>query len=151
MLPRHLTKSRHGVFYFRLSFRMGATTKEKRISLQTKIPQEARFKAMCLSGIMTVRTQEQQRATDYLNTEESIAGQAPDGDFQLNLLHCVDREQLAELAGLPLPELNNRFTPSTEPDTRRLGIEMLGGFVLRNINSDDDVSRAVQILQSLNQ
>lgn len=119
--------------------------------MRTKIPKEARFKAMCLSGIMTVRTQEQQRATDYLNTEESIAGQAPDGDFQLNLLHCVDREQLAELAGLPLPELNNRFTPSTEPDTRRLGIKMLGGIVLRNINSDDDVSRAVQILQSLNQ
>lgn len=119
--------------------------------MRTKIPQEARFKAMCLSGIMTVRTQEQQRATDYLTTEESIAGQAPDADFQLNLLHCVDREQLAELAGLPLPELNNRFTPPTEPDTRRLGIEMPGGFVLRNINSDDDVSRAVHILQSLNQ
>ncbi|HPT51505.1 MAG TPA: hypothetical protein PKZ22_15200 [Accumulibacter sp.] len=151
-LPSHLAKSRHGVFYFRLTFRLGATTKEKRISLRTKNPQEARFKALCLSGIMAVRNQEQQRAmaTDNLNTAESIAGQVPDGDFLLNLLHRVDREQLAELAGLPLPEVNNLFTPPTEPDTRRLDIEMPGGFVLRNINSDDDASRAVQILQTLN-
>ena len=89
-------------------------------------------------------------ATDHLNTAESIAGQAPDGDFLLNLLHRVDREQLAELAGLPLSEVNNLFTPPAEPDTRKLDIEMPGGFVLRNINSDDDASRAVHILQTLN-
>lgn len=89
-------------------------------------------------------------ATDYLNTAESIAGQGPNGDFLLNFLHRVDREQLAELAGLSLSEVNDLFTPPTEPDIRRLDIEMPGGFVLRNINSDDDASRAVHILQTLN-
>ncbi|TXD06011.1 hypothetical protein FTI75_03530, partial [Burkholderia pseudomallei] len=48
-LPSHLAKSRHGVFYFRLTFRTAGATKEKRISLRTKNPQEARFKALCLS------------------------------------------------------------------------------------------------------
>ncbi|WP_407059305.1 hypothetical protein ACKZDW_03035 (plasmid) [Ralstonia syzygii subsp. celebesensis] len=42
-LPSHLAKSRHGVFYFRLTFKTAGTTKEKRISLRTKGPQEARF------------------------------------------------------------------------------------------------------------
>jgi hypothetical protein len=46
-LPSHLAKSRHGVFYFRLTFKTGGVTKEKRISLLTKNPQY-------LSGIMAV-------------------------------------------------------------------------------------------------
>lgn len=96
-LPSHLAKSRHGVFYFRLTFRSGGVTTERRISLRTKNPQEARFKALCLSGIMTVRKQEQQRgaALDYLSTAGNIAGQRPDSDFLLNLLHRVDRQRLS--------------------------------------------------------
>jgi integrase len=150
-LPSHLAKSRHGVFYFRLTFRAGAATKEKRLSLRTKNPQEARFKALCLSGIMAVRNQERQRAMamDYLSTAESIAGQGLDGDFLLNLLRRVDRQQLAELAGLTLPEVNDLFAQPTEPDTRKLDIEM-GGLVLRNINSDEDANRAVHIMRALN-
>ena len=89
-------------------------------------------------------------ATDYLNTAESIAGQTPDSDFLLNLLHRVDREQLAELSGLSLSEVSSLFAPPSEPDVRKLDIEMPGGFVLRNINSDDDANRAVHILQTLN-
>lgn len=73
-LPSHLAKSRHGVFYFRLTFRTAGTTKEKRISLRTKNPQEARFKALCLSGIMAVHQERRHRdmASDYLNTAEHI-------------------------------------------------------------------------------
>ncbi|MCG9107716.1 phage integrase N-terminal SAM-like domain-containing protein [Laribacter hongkongensis] len=151
-LPSHLAKSRHGVFYFRLTFRLGATTKEKRISLRTKNSQEARLKAQCLSVIMMISNQKRQKimATDYLNTAESIAREAPDSDFLLSLLHRVDREQLAELSGLSLQEVSSLLTPPSEPDVRKLDIEMPGGFVLRNINSDDDVNRAVHILQTLN-
>jgi hypothetical protein len=39
--PSHLAKSRHGIFYFRLTFRTGRYIKEKRISLKAKKPQEA--------------------------------------------------------------------------------------------------------------
>ncbi len=151
-LPSHLAKSRHGVYYFRLTFRTGGVTTERRISLRTKNPQEARFKALCLSGIMTVRKQEQQRgaALDYLSTAGNIAGQRPDSDFLLNLLHRVDRQRLAELAGLSLEAVNELLTPTTEPDTRRLDIEMPGGFAIRNVNSDEDMGRAVHILKALN-
>ncbi|MGA4048819.1 hypothetical protein ACI2TP_19540 [Ralstonia nicotianae] len=151
-LPSHLAKSRHGVFYFRLTFRTGGVTTERRISLRTKNPQEARFKALCLSGIMTVRKQEQQRgaALDYLSTAGNIAGQRPDSDFLLNLLHRVDRQRLAELAGLSLEAVNELLTPTAEPDTRRLDIEMPGGFAIRNVNSDEDMGRAVHILKALN-
>ncbi len=151
-LPSHLAKSRHGVFYFRLTFRTGGVTTERRISLRTKNPQEARFKALCLSGIMTVRKQEQQRgaALDYLSTAGNIAGQRPDSDFLLSLLHRVDRQRLAELAGLSLEAVNELLTPTAEPDTRRLDIEMPGGFAIRNVNSDEDMGRAVHILKALN-
>ncbi|MFV8632614.1 hypothetical protein ACNRDB_24490 [Ralstonia pseudosolanacearum] len=151
-LPSHLAKSRHGVFYFRLTFRTGGVTTERRISLRTKNPQEARFKALCLSGIMAVRKQEQQRgaALDYLSTAGNIAGQRPDSDFLLNLLHRVDRQRLAELAGLSLEAVNELLTPMAEPDTRRLDIEMPGGFAIRNVNSDEDMGRAVHILKALN-
>lgn len=151
-LPSHLAKSRHGVFYFRLTFRTGGVTTERRISLRTKNPQEARFKALCLSGIMTVRKQEQQRgaALDYLSTAGNIAGQRPDSDFLLNLLHRVDRQRSAELAGLSLEAVNELLTPTAGPDTRRLDIEMPGGFAIRNVNSDEDMGRAVHILKALN-
>ena len=148
-LPSHLAKSRHGVFYFRLTFRVGAATKEKRISLRTKNSQEARFKAMCLSGIMAAQThkKEQAMATNYLNTATSIA-QGLDSDFLLNLLHRVNREQLAELSGLSQQEIEAFFILPT-PDTRNLDIDV-GGISLRNINNDDDASRAIHILKALN-
>ncbi|WP_247305135.1 hypothetical protein [Ralstonia pseudosolanacearum] len=151
-LPSHLAKSRHGVFYFRLTFRTGGVTTERRISLRTKNPQEARFKALSL-GIMTVRKQEQLRGAvlDYLSTAGNIAGQRPDSDFLLNLLHRVDRQRLAELAGLSLETVNDLLAEPAAPDTRRLDIEVgVGGLSLRNINSDEDMGRAVHILKALN-
>lgn len=104
---------------------------------------------MCLSGIMAAQThkKEQAMATNYLNTATSIA-QGLDSDFLLNLLHRVNREQLAELSGLPQQEIEAFFTLPT-PDTRNLDIDV-GGISLRNINTDDDASRAIHILKSLN-
>ena len=152
-LPSHLAKSRHGVFYFRLTFRDGGGTKEKRISLRTKNPQEARCKATCLSAIMATRQQHYQAAMshDSILAAERIAEHSPDNDFLLNLLHKVDRQQLAELAGLSPSQIDELFaTPAPAPDVRKLDIEIPGGFVLRNVNSDDDMHRAVHILQTLN-
>lgn len=45
-LPSHLAKSRHGVYYFRLTIRAGAVTREKRWSLNTRDPAEAKVKAL---------------------------------------------------------------------------------------------------------
>ena len=104
---------------------------------------------MCLSGIMASQShkKEQAMATKYLNTATSIA-QGLDSDFLLNLLHRVNREQLSELSGLPQQEIEKFFTLPT-PDTRNLDIDF-GGISLRNINNDDDASRAIHILKSLN-
>lgn len=71
-----------------------------------------------------------------------------DSDFLLNLLHRVNREQLAELSGLPQREIDALLTQPT-PEVRKLDIEV-GGINLRNINNDDDASRAIHILKSLN-
>ncbi|APD38421.1 hypothetical protein BOC46_23730 [Burkholderia pseudomallei] len=76
---------------------------------------------------MAVHKQKQQRdmALDYLNTAEGIAGQGPDSDFLLNLLHRMDRQQLAEVAGLSLETVNDLLAPPTAaPDTRKLDIEL---------------------------
>ena len=150
-LASHLAKSRHGVFYFRLTFRTGGATKERRVSLKTKNPQEARLKALCLSGIMAVRKEEQQRAAsmDYLTTAQELAGQGPDNGFLLKLLHRVDRQQLATVAGVSLSRVNELLAPPAEPDTHKLDIEV-GSIALRNVNSDEDMGRAVQILKTLN-
>lgn len=150
--PSHLAKSRHGVFYFRLSFRTGSTIKEKRISLKTKNPQEARFKSSCLSAIMLTRQWERQAAMEEnkIKMAESIAGQGPDSYFLLDLLQQVDRQQLSELAGVPLSEVNQLLEQPAQTNIRKLDIEMPGGFTLRNISSDEDMNRAVHILQTLN-
>lgn len=150
--PSHLAKSRHGVFYFRLSFRIGSAIKEKRISLKTKNPQEARFKSSCLSAIMLTRQWERQAAMEEnkFKMAESIAGQGPDSDFLLDLLQQVDRQQLSELAGVPLSEVNQLLEQPPQTNIRKLDIEMPGGFTLRNISSDEDMNRAVHILQTLN-
>ena len=152
--PSHLAKSRHGVFYFRLSFRTGSAIKEKRISLKTKSPQEARFKSSCLSAIMLTRQWERQAAMEEnkIKMAESIAGQGPNpnSDFLLDLLQQVDRQQLSELAGVPLSEVNQLLEQPPQTNIRKLDIEMPGGFTLRNISSDDDMNRAVHILQTLN-
>ncbi len=70
--PSHLAKSRHGVFYFRLTFRAGSAIKEKRISLKTKNPQEARFKSSCLSAIMLTRQQEWQKAICTVQQQKKV-------------------------------------------------------------------------------
>lgn len=113
------------------------------MSLRTKNPQEARFKALCLSGIIAVQThkKEQTMSNDYLNTAMSL-----DSDFLLNLLHRVNREQLAELSGFSQREID---TLLATPEVRKLDIEV-GGISLRNINNDDDASRAINILKALN-
>lgn len=54
-LPSHLVKSRHGVFYYRLFFRLHADVKERRFSLRTKDPAVAKAKALQLSAIMSQR------------------------------------------------------------------------------------------------
>lgn len=151
-LASHLAKSRHGVFYFRLSVRIGGATREKRVSLRTKNPQEARLKAACLSGIMAVHRQEQQRAMAEarFNTAQGIAAQDPDGNFLLKLLRRVDPDRLVELTGRSLSEVNELLNGTSGADVRRLDIEMPGGFALRNVNSEDDASRAIQILKALN-
>ena len=43
----------------------------------------------------------------YTHTAPSTTGL--DSDFLLNLLQRVDRQQLAELAGLPMSAINNLF------------------------------------------
>jgi len=152
-LPSHLAKSRHGIFYFRLTFSDGRRLSEKRLSLRTRNPQEARMKAAYLSGIMAVRIQEHRRemAKDLL---EEVEKQTKRGnELMMNLLQRCDRQHLAELSGLSLSQVDALFAapaPAPASGIRKLDIEMPGGFKLSNINSDEDMHRALHIMQSLN-
>lgn len=87
---------------------------------------------------------------DHFNMAENIAGQSPDSDFLLKLLHRADRQKLADVAGLSLDAVNNLLDAPADSNFLKLDIEMPGGFALRNINNDEDMSRAVHILQTLN-
>lgn len=84
------------------------------------------------------------------NTAQGIAAQDPDGNFLLKLLRRVDPDRLAELTGRPLSEVNELLNGTSGADVRRLDIEMPGSFALRNVNSDEDMDRAVHILKTLN-
>jgi hypothetical protein len=52
-LPSHLAKSRHGVFYYRLVIRKGGYTLEKRWSLKTRDPAEAKMRALHMAVAIT--------------------------------------------------------------------------------------------------
>ena len=49
-LPSYLVKSRHGVFYFRLTVRNESGVHEKRFSLGTREPHQAKLKALYISA-----------------------------------------------------------------------------------------------------
>ena len=51
-LPSHLAQSRHGVFYFRLTYFINSARKEKRWSLHTKIPAEAKRMSLLISAAL---------------------------------------------------------------------------------------------------
>lgn len=144
-LPSRLAKSRHGVFYFRLTFLEGDKIKEKRISLRTKCPQEAQYKSTCLSVIMLTqkRKLKKNRENSNLKPEDFLAEEIPQEDALWDLLVRFDRQQLSELSGIPLGRVNALFEAPVEPSVRKLDIEVPGGISLRNINSDEDMNRAV--------
>lgn len=49
-LPSYLVKSRHGVFYFRLTVRNESGVHERRFSLGTREPHQAKLKALYISA-----------------------------------------------------------------------------------------------------
>jgi len=51
-LPSRLVKSRHGLFYFRLQFKIESKRRERRISLQTRSSHIAKAKAIRISAMM---------------------------------------------------------------------------------------------------
>lgn len=99
--------------------------------------------------------QRQQRMKPEIDkVAELIAGERPESDLLQKLLNKVDRQQLSSLASIPLHELDNLLDqerlPKADAGVRKLDIEMPGGVVLRNVNSDEDMNRALTILKSLN-
>ncbi|MBT9166623.1 MAG: hypothetical protein DDT25_01316 [Chloroflexi bacterium] len=51
-LPSYLVRSRHGVFYFRLTFREDGNIRERRWSLRTRSPSQARARALYISAAL---------------------------------------------------------------------------------------------------
>lgn len=51
-LPSHLAKSRHGVYYFRFTYRVGSSIKEIRHSLKTRNPTDAKTRALYISSVL---------------------------------------------------------------------------------------------------
>jgi hypothetical protein len=167
-LPSHLAKSRHGVYYFRFSYRVGFALKEKRISLQTKNPQEARAKAVHLSLIMLHRRQMNSfvmqpedfadlpvppLSTDKVLTPEDLlsSGEIPGSNALERILQKLDKSQLAEITDLPVQKLLNvPEEASFGHAVRKMDVELPNGMVFRDVQNDDDAARVVQILKGLN-
>lgn len=82
--------------------------------------------------------------------QKALQSQTLKGTSCLILVHRFDRQQLAELSGLPLVAVNDLIESPLHTDVRKFDIEMPGGFAVRNINSDDDANRALYILKILN-
>lgn len=87
---------------------------------------------------------------DLSSLLDSLGYQAPAEDPLTKLLKRVDRSQLARLSGASLERVNQLFAGSEECDVRKLDIELPGGVALRNVNTADDVGRALDILKALN-
>ncbi len=51
-LPSYLVLSRHGIFYFRITYRIGTACKEKRWSLHTRNPAEAKHLSLRISATL---------------------------------------------------------------------------------------------------
>ena len=152
-LASHIAISRHGIYYFRLTYGSGDTTKEKRISLRTKNPQEARLKASCLSAIIVTSKHDRQKAMerDTYNAAQGLATDEPaDSNFLGRLLQRFDRQQLAQLTGRSQADIESLLNRLHQPNVRKLELELPGGLVFRDINSDEDVGRVHQILKALN-
>lgn len=151
-LASHLAISRHGIYYFRLTFVSGEITREKRVSLRTKSPQEARLKASCLSAIMAASKHDKRKAMERetFSAAQLFAADEPvDGSFLAQLLQKFDPQQLAQLTGRSMADLEALPNPKENVEARRLELE-LGGLVFRDINSNEDVERVLQILKTLN-
>ena len=167
-LPSHLAKSRHGVYYFRFSYRVGFALKEKRISLQTKNPQEARAKAVHLSLIMLRRRQMNSfvmqtedfadlpvpsSSTDKVLTPEDLlaSGEISGSNVLERIFRKLDKDQLAEITGLPVAKLINvPEETSFGHAVRKMDLEFPNGMIFRDVQNDDDAARVLQILKSLN-
>jgi hypothetical protein len=55
-LPSYLVQSRHGVFYFRLTYLVGLIRREKRWSMHTKNPAEAKRLSIKLCALLSERS-----------------------------------------------------------------------------------------------
>lgn len=71
-LPSHLVKSRHGIFYFRLTSRRGSTTVDKRWSLHTRNPAEAKRRALIISTALLQGSASAHQVAEEFRDAQSI-------------------------------------------------------------------------------
>lgn len=140
-LASHLAKSRHGVFYFRFTIRSGTTTREKRLSLNTKNPVLARQQAACLNVLFLKPNTAWEKFLNSkghsLTLEDVVAGTASaDTDFLASVM--------AKLGHLP-PAVQEQLD-----GVRKLDVHLPNGLVFKNINTAQDAQVLAETIKALN-
>lgn len=150
-LPSHLAKSRHGVYYLRMSYRVGDSVHEKRVSLRTKNATQARAIATQFSVIFFEIKHKGQRALASTPKPPRVED-VIDGSYSsdTDLLKSI----MSKLGHLPSAMTKDQdairdggFAPK---DVRKLDVELPNGVTLKNIQNDDDLKMMGKVLQTLN-
>uniref|UniRef100_UPI0035B4B9CC site-specific integrase n=1 Tax=Hylemonella sp. TaxID=2066020 RepID=UPI0035B4B9CC len=119
-LPSYLAKSRHGVFYYRITVRRGAAIQEKRWSLNTRSPAEAKLKALYISAAIkgvTMSSGDGRQKFDVFDqrtwpSDAELEIDAAKGDAVAQALLEIKRKRLADgivETGFDLSEMSDRL------------------------------------------
>jgi hypothetical protein len=153
-LPSHLAVSRHGIFYFRLTVRCGSTTREKRWSLKTRDPAQAKIKALGISAAikatqMNSAHNPKKFVFDDLSTwptDEKLQKAAAQNDELAQFLLDIKRKRRSNSSSNLNP-----YGPDFAENVRSLQIKIGGLTLIADPNDPADLTAAREMAQALMQ
>jgi integrase len=153
-LPSHLAISRHGIFYFRLTVRCGSTIREKRWSLKTRDPAQAKIKALGISAAIKAKQMNSAHnpkkfVFDDLSTwptDEKLQKAAAQNDELAQLLLDIKRKRRSNSSSNLNP-----YGPDFAENVRSLQIKIGGLTLIADPNDPADLTAAREMAQALMQ
>lgn len=157
-LPSHLAVSRHGIFYFRLTVRCGSTTREKRWSLKTRDPAQAKIKALGISAAIKGAQMSSAYDPKMFNlddmstwpTDEQLKKAVAQNDAMAQVLLDMKRQSKSNPSSKPISNLNPNGADFTE-NLRSLQIKIGNTTLIADPNDPADLKAAREMAQALMQ
>jgi hypothetical protein len=157
-LPSHLAVSRHGIFYFRLTVRCGSTTREKRWSLKTRDPAQAKIKALGISAAIKGAQMSSAYDPKMFNlddmstwpTDEQLQKAVAQNDAIAQVLLDMKRQSKSNPSSKPISKLNPNGADFAE-NLRSLQIKIGNTTLIADPNDPADLKAAREIAQALMQ